>query len=155
MSTHAILSLVDKVKFLRLKGAVAAGQTDITDAPVIDMAGCDGITFIVGFGTITQYGEQSLQVHSGPAANDLGLAKDDLGNDVEIDVSDADDNLLCVLQVIHPRDRYLQLQIPRGTANAVVEFAIAIKHSVKNVPVSQEDTDVSGIASFSGIKQAV
>ena len=109
---------------VRVKGAVAAGVTNITDATGVDCSGYDRCTFFVGWGVITAAGVQSIEVHrsSDDGAGDAYTAL--LGT--KVTVADDDDNKITMVEVYRPGENFLKVVINRATQNSVVEMALCV-----------------------------
>ena len=133
-------NLVANSKIVRHSNAVAAGTSTITPSAAIDMAGFESVTFLVAFGTITASAVTSIEVHcsSDDGVGDSYTAM--LGTNVA--VADTDDNLVAVVDVVRPAERYVKCIVNRGTANAVVDGIIAIQTGAKSLPVTADATTV-------------
>ena len=116
---------------------VVAGTSTPLSSTVVDTAGAESVRFIVGFGAITSGGAQSVEVQQGAASN-MSDGADLLGTNVT--VVDTDDNRLVIIEVVHPRERYLRTQINRATQNSVIDFEIVELYYPRKAPVTQ-DTD--------------
>lgn len=134
------MQLTNEVRTSIAHAPAAAGATDITDCAVIDMQNYHGCRFIVSLGTITADAVTSIHVkQAAAAASGTALTN---GADLEgtsISIADDGDNKLYILDVYRPRERYLQLQIKRATANAVLNLAIAEQYEPRKVPVTKSD----------------
>lgn len=133
-------NLTEFGKITRVINATAAGTSDINGS-IIDMAGYDNCTFIVGFGTITAGATTSIKVQQDSAAGGGTMA--DLAG-TKITVADDDDNQVAVVEVKTPAERYLRVVVDRGTQNAVVDFGIAIQTNAKSQPVTHDSSTVIG-----------
>lgn len=127
-------------KLTRVVDATAAGTTDV-NGTVVDMKGFDACTFIVGFGTITVAAVSGIHVQQGELANGSDMA-DLVGTSVS--VADTADNQIVAVEVTQPRERYLRVVVDRATANAVIDFGIAIQTSAQVEPVTHDATTVVG-----------
>jgi len=132
------------IKTIRLKPdgstyAVAAGTSDL-NSDVVDMAGYEGVRFIIGFGTITSGAVTSIKVQQGQASN-LSDAADLAGS--AITVADTDDNKLAISEIFRPQERYVRLVTDRGTQNAVVDFLVAELYGARKLPITQDATVIS------------
>lgn len=110
---------------VRCVNATAAGTSAINGAHV-DMQGFDGVLFILGVGALTATQVTSLKAQAGALANDTDQA--DITGAVSPALADADGNKLVFLEVYAPQGRYVRPVVSRGTANAVVDFVIAIQY---------------------------
>ena len=138
-------NLIYRTTLERVHAPVAAGTSNITDCNVVDMQNYDAVRFIVSFGTLTSTAVTSLSLKQSDAITNsttLSGAEDAVGSSVTV-VQATGSNKLYYLDVMRPVRRYLQLQINRGTANAVVDLAIAEKYAARKVPTTQL-SDVDG-----------
>lgn len=126
-------------KLTRVINATAAGTTDI-NGTVINMQGFDSVTFIVGFGAITASAVTSIKAQQGAASNLSDAA--DLES-TAISVADTDDDKIVALE-IEPTARYCRVVVDRGTADAVVDFGIAVQTKARTEPVTHDSTTVIG-----------
>ena len=137
-------NLSPAVKTVRLKvdgtnWTLAAGTTNV-NSDVVDMAGFDGIRFVIGFGTITSGAATSIKVQQGQVSN-LSDAADLAGS--AITVADTDDNKMAISEIFRPQERYVRLSTLRATQNAVVDFLIAELYSMHKKPITQDTTVIS------------
>jgi hypothetical protein len=132
--------LSQHVVFDRVNVAAGVATTDVT-SDIVDMAGFDGVLFLVLWGTITD-GTPLVRVQSGAAAN-MSDAADLAGTSVVAAITD--DNKLSIVDVVSISERYVRCVVTRGGATgAVVDGILAIKYRAKNEPVTQT-ADVAAI----------
>jgi hypothetical protein len=123
---------------MHLLGNQVAALTTIT-SPRFDMAGYDGVLFLVQMGTITATGTATITAHQ--AATDIdGAAL----TGASVAVADTDDDSLFAIDLRNPNERYVQVQIARATANSEIEYAVAIGYRGSNLA-----TDLSALVSGS------
>lgn len=122
--------------------AGAAAQTDIT-SDAVDTANCDGVCFIVSFGTITGGAATSIKVQQ---CDTSGGSYADLEGTAQT-VADTHDNKTFLVDVFRPREQFLKLVVDRGTQDAVVGSILAIKYNAANRPATQ-GTNVQASESF-------
>lgn len=143
-------NLTNKIQTIIAHAPVAAGTSNITDCVVIDTQGYEGLRFIVGFGTITSSAVTSLKAQQSEvkaSATSLTNGADLAGTGIT--VADTDDNKIFIMDIYRPAERYVQLFINRGIANAVVDFAIAELYGARKLPVpassdvAQQELNVS------------
>lgn len=133
-------NLLRACKLIRLKNAVAAGASDITDAGIIDTQGFEGVAIIVAMGAIVTGAVTSLKVQQG-ADSALGDAADLEGSSITI--ADDHDNKLVATDIFKPAKRYLRPIVKRATQNATVDGIFAVLYSPRNQPVSHDSTVVA------------
>lgn len=98
----------------KIKDASPAGLTTI-DSAVVDMAGFEGVCFLVNSESIDVGGVQSLQIRQG-AAEDLADAVNVAG--ACLDVPAHAGGQAFWLNIRHPRERFLNLRILRSSQNS-------------------------------------
>lgn len=129
-------NLTDQVVTTRVSNAVAVGTSTVAGS-TIDMAGFEGVRFIVQYGAITD-GTPNLQAQQG-AASDMSDAADLLGTDVA--VADTDDNKMAILDIYAPQERYVRCRVVRGGATGcVIDSIIAEQYGARSEPVTQGST---------------
>lgn len=126
-------------KVIRVKNAVAAGQTTV-DSDTVDTAGFESVEFMVLWGAITAGGAQSAKLQQGKASNLSDAA--DLAGTAQT-VADSDDNKVTRLELIRPQERYVRARVLRATQDSVLDGIIAILRGPRVEPITQ-DTTVQG-----------
>ncbi|KAF0097824.1 MAG: hypothetical protein FD144_4773 [Rhodospirillaceae bacterium] len=134
-------SLLNDVKITRVAIAAVAAQTDI-DGDILDMAGYEGVVFIAKLGDVTDTSALELLAQQNDANSTSGMASLAGSAAFTAGASSADDMLL-VLDVYRPRERYVRPKLKRGTANAVVSGIVAIQYGARKLPQSQGSTVVA------------
>ena len=137
---------VQECKVTRVKGPVAAGATDITDAQIIDMLGFDRAAFLASFGTLSAGAVTGVKLQHGDAAN-LSDAADVEGSALAIAETADDKDLL--INIIKPTKRYLRLIPTRSTGNAVLNGAWCMQYGAKRPPVTQDSSIASSESTYS------
>lgn len=128
--------LTNIVKTVRVKNAVAAGQTAI-ESDIVDMKGFTGIRFIVLWGSITTNGVQSQKVQQDDANGAGGMA--DLAG-TSLSVADSYDNKMSISDIYRPTKQYVRCVVSRATQDSVVDGIIAELYGPANMPVTQDAT---------------
>ena len=131
------MNLLKDVKITRIMNAVAAGTTDQTSS-IIDMQGYEGVMFVAAFGTLTATQVTSMKAQQNTANSTSGMA--DLAGTSVGPLADGDSNKQLVLDIWQPQERYLQVVIDRGTANAVIDGITAIQYKSRVLPTTQSST---------------
>jgi hypothetical protein len=111
--------------------AGAAGITAINGA-AIDMAGFDGVFFVVTFGAIVAGAVTSIKVQQDTTAA-FGAPADLLGSGQTI--ADTDDDKVFYVDVKAPRKDFVRLVVSRATQNATV-MANAFLYGSRSRPVA-------------------
>lgn len=130
-------NLGPSVKITRLMNAVAAGTSDQLSS-ALDMQGFDGVVFLTSFGTITAGAVTSVEVHQCDTSGGTYAAL----TGTSITVADDDDNQVVVHDIYRPRERYLKVNIDRGTQNAVIDGVTAIQYGARVQPTTNDSTTV-------------
>lgn len=126
--------LNQRVKISRILNAVAAG-TSVQTSSAIDMQGFDGVLIVAGVGALTATQVTSLKAQQ---SSDDGSTDSygDLEGTLVGPLADGDGNKLLVLDIYKPEKRYLKALVNRATANAVIDFVIAIQYHRGDVPMT-------------------
>lgn len=121
---------------LRVVNATAAGVTVINGTHVdMSLFDFDGILFVMGVGALTATQVTGLKAQNGALVNDSDQA-DIAGASIPL-LADADSNKIVILDVFRPQLRYVRPVVLRGTANAVIDFVIAIGYGGAKVGYGQ------------------
>ena len=131
------MNLSKAVKVARVLNGVAAGTTEQTGS-VIDMQGFEGVQFVALFGALTATQVTSLKVQQGSLADGSDMA--DLEGSLHTALADADGNKCLVTDLYRPQKRYVRCVVKRGTANAVIDGALALLYSPRIEPVTADAT---------------
>lgn len=131
--------LSELAKFDRIKTIQTVATGDVT-SDIIDMAGFDGVLFLVIWGAITD-GTPKVKAQQ-DSASAMGAAADLAATSVAVTVDD--DNKIAILDIYQPQERYVRCVVTRGgSTGAVVDAILAIQYGAKNEPVTQS-ADVAG-----------
>jgi len=109
----------------------AAGATQI-DGTAIDMAGYDGVCFIVQFGPIVAGAVTSIKAQQDVSAA-MSTAADLLGSGQT--VVDTADNTVFYIDVKSPKEDFVRLVVLRATQNATCS-AVAVLYGSRSRPVT-------------------
>lgn len=126
--------LSDEIKITEVIDATAgaAGAADI-EGTTIDMAGFDGVLYLVQFGAITAGAVTSVEARQGALANGSDAAALE---GTKQTVADDDDDQIFAIDVIGIGERYSTLHVDRATQNAVVRTALAIQYHARSKPTA-------------------
>lgn len=126
--------LSELAKFDRIKTIQTVATAAVT-SDIIDMAGFDGVLFVVIFGAITD-GTPSVKAQQ-DSDSAMGAAADLEGTSVAVDDAD-DDNKMLLLDIYQPDERYVRAVVTRGgSTGCVVDAILAIQYGARNEPVTQ------------------
>lgn len=135
--------LATSVKSIRVMNAVAAGTTDQNSAWV-DMADADGVRFTVLFGALTSTQTTFVKLQGACLANqaDASDLLDSTSGTVikTANLADADSNKTAQIEVYKPKVRYVRCVVDRGTANAVIDGAMASLYLNNPLPPTADST---------------
>ncbi len=129
-------NLLSNVEFRRVLGYNAASTTN-RKATIVDMAGYEGVTFVLTLGTMLNTGTVVLKAAQGDE-NDTAKMTESVATTGTV-TSDGTDNVQLVLDVIKPKGRYVEAQVELDTANSLIEGIVAILHGPRDKAVSQPD----------------
>jgi len=127
-------------------GYFAAGTTKRTSG-IIDMAGYDGVLFVVGLGTLIEAGTLDAFVEQNTANSASGMARLATTSPYTVTAADALKTQSCILvDVFRPQERYLQCNITPATQNAVILGITAIRYRGRVKPESQDTSVLASTA---------
>ena len=126
-------------------GYFAAGTTKKTTT-ILDMAGYDGVVFIVGLGTLIEAGTLDAFVEQNTINSTSGMARLATTTVHTVTAADALKTESCiVVDVFRPQERYVQCNITPAVQNAVILGVVAIQY---NGRVKPETLGASVLTSF-------
>lgn len=126
--------LYDHASPRRVANSAVAAQTDVNSSRV-DMAGFDGVLFLVLVGTVDATGTVTATAGQSPT--------DALGTRLPssaVSLGAADDNKILVLDVRRPDERFVDCQVDRDVANSVIDGILAIPYAVREAPADQHSS---------------
>jgi hypothetical protein len=124
----------------QILGYFAAGTTKRTSI-IIDMAGYDGVLFVVALGTLIEGGTLDAFVEQNTINSASGMARLATTTAYTVTAADALKTQSCILvDVFRPQERYLQCNITPAVSNAVVLGVTAIRYRGRVKPESQDST---------------
>jgi hypothetical protein len=131
------MNLSKSLKVTRALNGVVAGTSN-QNGSVIDMNGFEGVQFVALFGALAPNQVTSLKVQQGDLAD--GSDMTDLAGSAHAALADTDGNKCLVTDVFRPQKRYVRAVVTRGTANAVIDGAIALQYSSRVQPTTNDTT---------------
>lgn len=111
----------------------AAASTDLASG-IINMAGWDGVLFLISMGAITSGAVTTVKAQQDTAAA-MGTAADLLGTSIAIAADDDDE--LFGLDIYKPLEQYVRVYFDRATQNAVISSVIAVQYKGAKAPIAQ------------------
>lgn len=135
-------NLLTDVEIRRVSNAVAAASTGTTKATIIDMDGFDEVTFILLLGTVTNTAKVTFQIAQDDVNSTAGMAVTDAtsGEIVSDGTTIALSNKAIALTINRPKERYLEAQVVKSTANIVIDGIIAILSKARTRPTANGST---------------
>lgn len=128
------MNLSKYAKATRVANAAAAGQTAVNSSSV-DMTGFASVEFIVSMGAITTGAVTSAKLQ-GSNDNAAWADLEDTGQTIAADA----DNKAFILDVSHPRHKFLRCVVSRATQDSVVDGILALQYGSDAEPVSHDAT---------------
>jgi hypothetical protein len=117
-------------------GGDPTGSAVVSD--IIDMAGYEGVCFVALIGAIAAGGAATITVNQG---DDPALADTAVVDGSEVAYTDADENLVAIIDIRQPTDRYLNVDVTRGAGgNTTIDGILAIQYRARDLPVTQGAT---------------
>lgn len=129
------VGLLENVKVEKIFDEVADG-TSASNGTEVDMAGFEGVIFVVVYGTSAT--DNGIHVEQDTVTG-MGSAADLAGTQVFLDGTET----VSICQVHKPRERFLRAVADRGTSTTI-PAGVAIKYGARTCPVDNDaDTDNS------------
>jgi len=133
---------------------ISASSSIDTNTDILDMAGYDGVCFIVPMTDSVATGVATLTVEQNTANSDTGMAAlSGASASATCTTSDDLNNLLLVVDVYKPVERYVQGVLTSATANIAYGNTVAIRYKGSKCPITA-DASVSASTSVYGPAQA-
>jgi len=130
-------NLLRNVKITRVSSGLSASTTD-HNCTAVDMRGFEGVAFVASFGALTT---AAVTFMKGQEATSSGATYSDLlGTAVNVD--DQGSDLVALLDIFRPKDRWVRAVIDRGTANAVVDSVVAMQYRALDAAVTHSTATV-------------
>lgn len=131
------MNLLKNAKVTRvLNGGAGTASATAEKGTIIDMAGFESVMFIAMLNDVVDTAALTLAVAASDT-NDTGAMALLSGSATKTAGASDCDNGLMVVDVAHPNQRYLEVQLTHATANAPHGGVLAIQYNAKDVPVTQ------------------
>ena len=131
------------VKPIRVMNAQAAGATTVNSSWV-DLQNVDGARFLVFFGALTATQVTYVKLQGATTSNQsdaADLLDVDTGTVIRTTaLADGDSNKIVSLEVYKSKARYVRAVVVRGTANAVIDGAVAEVILRNKLPMVKDTT---------------
>jgi hypothetical protein len=130
---------------------VSASSSIDSNSDILDMAGYDGVVFIVPITDSAATGVATLNVQGNDSNSDSGMATLTGASATVTCVANDDVNgQLLIVDVYNPQDRYVQGNVTSSVANIAFGNMIAIKYNGKKFPIT-DDATVSDVTLVVGV----
>lgn len=141
--------LIKNVVIAEVLAPVAAANNTDSNSDILDMAGYEGVIFIVPITDSVANGVATLNVQENTANSDTGMTTVDTAT-VTSAVNDDINGQLLVVAIHKPLKRYIQGNVVSATQNIAFGNMIAIKYGAKKLPIT-DDSTVSDVDSSVGV----
>jgi hypothetical protein len=130
-----------KISILTTTTLGAAGTSTITSS-ALNMAGFDGVLFLVPLGTIVSGAVTSLKIQQ---SSDDGSSDDytDVAGTAQT-IADTDDDKCLYVDMQRPGKQYLKLIVSRATQNATIGGIFAIQYQKRSLGTASHGSNVAG-----------
>lgn len=141
--------LIDNVVIAEVLAPVSAGSSTDSNSDILDMAGYEGVIFIVPITDSAATGVATLNAQENTANSDSGMTTVDSATKT-CTVNDDINNTLLIVAIHKPLKRYIQGNVTSATANIAFGNMIAIKYGAKKLPIT-DDSSVSDVDQSVGV----
>ena len=134
------MNLSKAVKFTKIVNNLTASQTE-TSSTILDMQGYDGVMFVLSFGsTVTTANVTTLIARNSTANSAAGMTNISGGTATATALAASSNNGCLSLDVFRPVKRYVDVDITRTAANAVIDGVTAIQYAASVKPQTNDTT---------------
>jgi len=145
------MNLLNNCKFDWVLTSDAAASNTDANSSILDMAGFDGVAFAVAITDSAATGVATLNVQGDAANSDSSMATITGATATKTCVVNDDiNNMLLVVVVYRPLERYIQGNIVSATANIAFSDMFAIRYKGKKCPITQDTLTVAASTSVVG-----
>jgi hypothetical protein len=120
---------------------IAGNATDTTS--VVDMAGYEAVVFLVIAGDIGVAGLTAVAEQD--ENDDVAFPDEEELEGTEIAFANADDDLVGIIDVGKPANRYIRVSMTAGANDCDIDAVLAIKYRARDLPVTQGVTVVDTV----------
>lgn len=132
-----MFNFVKNNKIAEVMAPVAAGSSIDQNSDILDMAGFDGVVFIVPITDSAATGVATLTIEQNTANSDTGMAA--LSGATATATSATNDDLnnkLLIVDLYRPLERYVQGVVTSATANIAYGNMIAVQYKAAKDPIT-------------------
>lgn len=131
-------SFTKNYEIREVNAPVAAASDTDDNSDIIDMSGYESVTFMVPITDSAATGVATMTVEQNTANSDTSMAALASGSAAATCTTNDDlNNTLLVVEVVKPRERYVQAVLTSATANIAFGNTIAVLHKARTLPVSE------------------
>ena len=135
------LPLYKNIEVRQVKAPVANASNTDSNSDIIDMAGYEGVIFMVPIEDSAATGVAVLKLEEHTLNQDSGMAAITGASATKTcAVNDDINNKLLVVECFRPRERYVQAVITSATANIAFGTMTAILYGHRKMPVTEHST---------------
>ncbi len=136
------MQLSNTTKITRVLSGVAAGVSTPQTSTAVDMAGFQGVRFIVllGVGSASSVG----QVKATDCDTTGGSYNDIAGSAGTAFTPTTDDDKVWILDIYRPQRRFVKCVVIRGTGNTVIDGIVAEQYGERVQPKADDTATVLG-----------
>jgi hypothetical protein len=132
------MNLITSVKIEEVGAPVANANNTDQNSDRLDMSGWDGVVFIVPITDCVQAGVATLKVEENTSDSDTGMTALTGATATATSAGNDDlNNMLLVVDVYRPRERYVQGVITSATQNIAFGNTIAIRYQGRKLPITE------------------
>jgi len=139
------MNLLKNSKYYRIGDVVAAANNTDDDSDIVDTSGFEGCLFMTTITDCADTGVATMTVEQNTANSATGMAALAAAG-VATATSAANDDLndmLLIVDVFKPRERYLRVNRVSATANIAFGEVVAILYGTSKGPVAQAAAEVA------------
>jgi len=143
------MNLLNNVNISEGYEPISLSSSIDSNTDILDMSGYDGVVFITPIEDSVATGVATLNVQQNTADSDTSMA-DLSGASAQATCTTTDDlnNLLLVVDVYKPAERYVQGVLTSATANIAFGTTIALRYKGSKAPIIQGATVTDSVSVF-------
>lgn len=139
--------LIKNMVIAEVEAPVSAANNTDNNSDIIDMAGYDGVVFVVPITDSVSTGVATITVEGNTINSDSGMAAlTGATATATCTVNDDLNDQLLMIDVRNPQKRYLQCVETSATANIAFGNMIAIKYKGRAFPITEDSTVLDSAA---------
>lgn len=136
-----MLNFIKNFEISEVLAPISAASSTDSNSDIMDMAGWEGIVFIVPITDSVATGVATITAQQNTVNSDIGMAAlSGASATATCVVNDDLNNQLLVLEVHKPRERYVQIAVTSATANIAFGNGIAIRYRNRKLPITDAST---------------